>query len=237
MSVPLPDLHIDYPEADGQPMAESDFQRKPLIHAVEALGVHFQDRPDVYVSGNLFLYYEQGNPRAVVAPDVLVVIGADKHDRRSYLLWQEPKAPDFVLEITSNSTRSEDQGVKRGLYAYLGIREYWQYDPTGDYLTPPLQGLFLEGENYRRIPAGVSAGGVLALHSEVLGLELRLENGELRFYDPAGRKLLTHGESERARHLAEEQVRREKSAREAAEARLAELEKRLKVLQSRSGDN
>lgn len=70
----------------------------------------------------------------------------------------------------------------------------------------------------------------------MLGLELRLENGELRFYDPKGRKLLTHGESERARHSAEEQARREKSAREAAEARLAELEERLTALQSGTGN-
>lgn len=124
---------IDYPDSDGQPMAESDFQRTPLIYAVESLRIYFQDRADVYVSGNLFLYYEPGNPRAVVAPDVFVVIGAPRHDRASYKLWEEPKGPDFVLEITSRSTYTEDQGVKRGVYALLGVREYWQYDPTGDF--------------------------------------------------------------------------------------------------------
>ena len=132
-------MTIDYPSADGLPLAESDFQRHPLIYAVEALRVHFQRRADVYVSGNLFLYYEEGNPQAVVAPDVFVVIGAEKRDRPSYLLWREPKAPDFVLEITSRSTRSADQGAKRGIYAFLEVGEYWQYDPTGDYLRPPLR--------------------------------------------------------------------------------------------------
>src|SRR5215831_8651264 len=103
---------VDYPDTDGLPMAESDFQRKPLTYGVEALDIYFQDRPDVYVSGNLFIYYEEGNPQASIAPDVFVVFGASKRDRASYLLWNEPKAPDFVLEITSRHTRREDQETK-----------------------------------------------------------------------------------------------------------------------------
>jgi Uma2 family endonuclease len=114
---------ITYPSEDGQPMAESDFQRTSMTYAIEALRIYFRERPDVYVSGNLLLYYEQGNPRAAVAPDVFVVLGASKQDRSSYPLWEEPKAPDFVLEITSKSTRGEDQGAKRGLYGYPGVRE------------------------------------------------------------------------------------------------------------------
>ena len=58
---------IEYPSSDGQLMAESDFQRKPLTYGVEALDLYFQDRPDVYVSGNLFIYYEEGNPQASIA--------------------------------------------------------------------------------------------------------------------------------------------------------------------------
>lgn len=235
-----PMLPVDYPSSDGMPMAESDFQRKPLIYAVEALSTYFQDRDDIYVSGNLFIYYEEGNPQAAVAPDVFVVIGAVKHDRLSYRLWQEPKAPDFVLEITSRSTRSADQGTKRGLYAFLGVREYWQYDPTGDYLLPPLQGLVLRQGNYEPLPATTLADGILTLYSAVLGLELRIEQQELRFYDPAsGRQLLTYPEAEQARREAEqarqeaEQARQhEHAARQEAEARLAELQARLQALEA-----
>ena len=72
---------VDYPSSDGQPMAETDHQRTPLTYAVDRLRHHFRDRPDVYVSGNLFIYYQKGNPRAVVAPDVFVVLGADNADR------------------------------------------------------------------------------------------------------------------------------------------------------------
>ena len=93
------------PSSDGKPMAETDHQRTPLTYAVEALRCHFQDRADVYVSGNLFIYYREGDPQAVVAPDVFVVLGADSADRSIYCLWEEPKGPDFVLEITSRSAR------------------------------------------------------------------------------------------------------------------------------------
>jgi hypothetical protein len=177
----------------------------------------------------------------VVVPDVFVAIGAPKRDRFSYMLWTELKGPDFVLEITSRSTRSEDQGSKRGIYAFLEIREYWQYDPTGDYLMPPLQGFRLVDKNYQPLPAGIAENGELSLHSDVLGLDLRLENNKLRFYDPVtGRKLLSYQEiaqarqeAEQARRAAEEQAHSEATARQAAEARVAELEARLKHLEEK----
>ena len=141
LSAPLaPAAAIDYPSSDGKPMAESDSQRKPLTYAVDCLGYYFRNHPDVYVSGNLLIYYEEGT-RARVAPDVF---GAGKEERASYLLWKEPKAPDFVLEIASPGTWRDDQTWKRELYRRLGVGEYWQYDPTRNYLQPPLQGLELE---------------------------------------------------------------------------------------------
>jgi Uma2 family endonuclease len=229
-----PTRPIEYPSSDGLPMAESDFQRKPLTYAVEALDLYFQDRPDVYVSGNLFIYYEEGNPEAVVAPDVFVVFGAPKRDRSTYLLWHEPKAPDFVLEITSRSTRSKDQGAKRGIYAFLGVREYVQYDPTQDYLTPPLKGSRLVGDNYEAMPLTALPDGAMILYSAVLGLDLRLDHGALHFVDPVSRQpLLTYREAELARRAAEERARQEAMARAAAEVRIAELEAQLRALQSK----
>ncbi len=134
---------IDYPSSDGKPMTEGEAQFLPLTYAALALREHFDQRDDVYVGANMFLYYEENNPRAVVAPDVFVVIGAPKRVRDSYLLWNEPKGPDFVLEITSRITRREDQGRKKRVYASLGIGEYFLFDPTGDYLRPRLQGFVL----------------------------------------------------------------------------------------------
>ena len=189
----------------------------------------------MYVSGDLFIYYEEGDPQVRVAPDVFVVFGVSNENRPSYFIWKEGKTPDFVLEITSRSTVSVDQGAKRGIYAYLGVTEYFQYDPTGDYLLPSLRGLRLSGENYAPISTTMTAEGGIIIPSRVLGLELRLDESGLRFYDPvSGQKLLTHQEAETARleeqaaRLEAEAARREEqAARLKAEARIAELEAEL----------
>ena len=182
---------VEYPCSDGQPMAETEFQLIPLIEAISALRSHFAARDDVYVVGNMFLYYEEGNPRAVVAPDLFAVVGAPKHWRHTYKLWEEPKAPDFVLEVTSRSTRTVDRGRKRKIYASLGVREYWMFDPTGDWLAPRLQGLRLHEGEYRPLPSVATVDGGLLVHSEALGLDVRIEAGAvLRFHDPVtGRDL------------------------------------------------
>ena len=233
---------IEYPDSDGQPMAESEFQFNPILYVVGALRNHFQDRDDVYVVGNLLLYYEQGNPSASVSPDVFAVLGAPNHPRSSYLLWQEPKAPDWVLEVTSRSTRQVDQGRKRDLYARLGVLEYWQYDPTGDCLDPPLQGFALSEGRYEASLALQEVEGASSAYSPALGLNLRLDAGVLRFHDPlTDEYLLTHLEENKARQ-AEAQARREaegrllesEQARQAAEARLAELEARIQALRQAS---
>ena len=215
---------LDYPSTDGKPLAEGDFQATPLIYAREALRDHFRHRDDVYVAANLLIYYQEGT-RASVAPDVFVVIGAPNRDRMSYRLWDEPKGPDFVLEVTSRSTRPEDQGPKRELYRELRVAEYWRYDPTGDYLRPQLQGERLSGGEYRALPMAELEEGTLALTSGVLGLELRVTERGLRFRDPAtGEDLLSHAEhragrerERQARQRAEQDRQRERQGRQRAE--------------------
>ena len=225
-------VEIDYPATDGEPMAETDAQGIPLMYAVTGLRDYFRHRPDVYVSGNLLIYYEAGNLDASVAPDVFVVRGVPNHMRPTYRIWEEGKGPDFVLEITSRHTRANDQGPKRELYRRLGVWEYWQYDPTGDYLEPRLQGLELHGGEYRRLVPSWLADGTQVTYSAVLELELRIEGGELRFRDPlSGERVRTLSESndqrrraEHERQRAEQERRQEAEARRAAEARVAELE-------------
>ncbi|MCE2476153.1 MAG: Uma2 family endonuclease [Alphaproteobacteria bacterium] len=213
-AVPAP---VDYPCSDGKPLAESDFQLKPLVYAITALQTHFLDRAQVYVAGDMFVYFKEGDPGAVVAPDVFVVLGAPKHMRSSYKLWEEPKAPDFVLEVTSRSTRAEDEGRKREVYASLGVAEYWLFDPTGDWLAPRLQGFRLRAGGCRALQGVALAGGGLGVHSEALGLDVRHdEDGRLRFHDPAS------GEDLPAHEEMREQVEQEIGARRAAEARLGE---------------
>ena len=230
VSVEYIPVQIDYPDEDGKPMAEGDIQCSYLTYARNVLRIYFQNRPDVYVAGNLFIYYEQGNPESVVAPDVFVVFGVDNKDRRSYKTWEEQdKTPDFVLEITSKTTRTKDQGAKKGIYAFLGVREYFQYDPTGDYLNPQLQGLRLADGNYFPVATNTLPDG-MSLLSEVLGLELQVKAGEMRFYDAAtGQKLLSHEEEAAARQEAE-------AARQEAEAARQEAEERAERLAAKLGE-
>ena len=235
----LPPAAIEYPSGDGKPMAENDAQLAAMLYAIGALRVHFEAREDVYVSGDLLLYYQEGNPQVSVAPDVFVVFGVEDRMRQRYLVWKEGKAPDFVLEVASKSTWREDLGPKRDLYARLGVKEYWQYDPTGEYFTPVLQGLRLAGGAYVRQLAVTSPDGALTLTSETLELELRAQGGEMRFRDPVtGQTLLSYSETvaarreeaaarrteAAARRAAESRAEREAAARQAAEARVAELE-------------
>ena len=203
-----------YPSSDGLPLAENDWQLKAIHDAFGVLDFRYLDRPDVYVSADLLIYYEEGNPRKSVAPDVFVVFGAAKHNRMVYKLWEEPKAPDFVLEVASKNTWEQDLGRKRSLYAELGVREYWLFDPKNEYFDPALQGLRLRDGLYHPLPALVE-NGARTIRSRVLGLDLCVENQVLRFREPANGEYL--------HNLAEANA-----ARLAAEARVAELEARLK---------
>lgn len=197
-----PPRYIYYPESDGKPMAETDTHINQLIYLREALNDYFRDDPNVYVAGNLFVYYEEGDPSQVVAPDVFVVKGVPKRDRRIYQVWKEDKAPDVVFELTSRATRREDMGPKKGIYEMLGVEEYFIFDPLREYLEPPLVGFRLTDWGYRRIEEE-------PLVSRVLGLELRVEGEMLRLVDPqTGEKLLTPLEAQEARRQAEAEVER-----------------------------
>lgn len=191
-----------YPESDGEPTAETDTHRLLMTDLIFTLEEWFRDDPQVYVSGNLLMYYVEGDPRKSVPPDVFVVRGVPKGKRRIYKVWEEGKAPDVVIEITSSSTRLEDVGPKKGLYAMLGVREYFLFDPLADYLRPRLRGFQLEGEEYRPMKDD-------PLVSEVLGLELRVEDDGLRLYRPdTGARLVTPEEEASARRALEEEIAR-----------------------------
>ena len=210
---------IEYPSSDGKPMAETPVHRDVMIDAIQILKRRYANRSDVYVSGDMLMYYEEGNPRKSVAPDVFVVLGASRdEDRDTYLLWREPKAPDFVLEVTSKSTRRNDRIAKHTLYESLGVAEYFLYDPKAEYLNPPLQGFGLRRGRYVPLEAMPSPDGAPVLYSEVLGLSLHARARALRLRDPAtGEDLLTSEE--------------ESAARRAAEAENAELRARLRELE------
>lgn len=218
-----------YPERDGKPMGETDIHRQAITDTIATIADFFRDRTDVYVAGDLLVYYEEGNPAAVVVPDVFVVQGVANHLRRTYKLWDEHVAPVVVFEISSKSTRLEDQGNKRVLYSALGVTEYFLFDPLAEYLRPPLQGFQLVEDDYVRLTP--EADGSLV--SQALGLRLQRETSRLRLIDlTSGERLLWPDEVATARRVAEQRLEAEAAARRLLEQRLAAAEAEMTQLRA-----
>ncbi len=211
-----------YPTGDGKPMAEDVLHRKLMAYCCDALEFYFAARPDVLVAGNDFVYYEEGNPKARVSPDCYVVMGIEpKGVRHFYKLWEDNGiAPCVVIELTSRKTQKEDVSVKRPLYEQvLRVAEYFQFDPTGDYLSPRLQGQRLVNGVYQPIELRDDR-----MTSEQLGLELVVEGETLRLYDPASGKFLpTYAQAE-AQRLQEMQRAEQETKRAESEAQRAQQE-------------
>ena len=206
---------IVYPETDGMPLPDGEYQAPIYVRIHSMLRSHFKDIPGAHVNGNTFIYYIEGNPRRSVSPDCYVVFGLSEvaleslsiRGNNTYLLWEVGKAPDFILEIGSESTARVDLGRKRDLYADLGVSEYWRYDASGgDFYGEALVGERLVDSEYRRLEVRHEEDGRLWGHSDALKLDLWWIDGDLRFWEQA--------DAERARA-------------DAAEARLAEMEAEL----------
>jgi Uma2 family endonuclease len=229
----------DYPDSDGRPVGETPLHFDNLTYLVQILRFRYERDPQVYVAGNMFIYYVPGNRLRHVSPDVFVVFGIPKSttpERRRYLVWEERKAPDVVFEMTSESTREEDIDDKMVIYRDLGVREYFLFDPYEEYLDPPLQGYrLIEGE-YQPIEAVAGR-----LPSSVLGLHVESSEGFLRLYDPATQTwLLTPPEehqalleAEAARQQAETARQQEEEARRRAETEILRLRQELEDLRRR----
>ncbi len=203
-------IEIEYPESDGKPMGETDWHRDWIIRLIDMLQQRYRGQ-HVYVTGDLLLYYEEGNPKRFLVPDVFVVLNHQPGMRRIYKLWEEGKPPNAVIEVTSRRTKHQDANAKPQKYAAIGVGEYFLFDPTNDYLRPPLRGYRLTDEGYVPIEPDATGG----LICEQLSLRLYLEAGELVIYDlETGKPLLTEAGAERA-------------AREAAEAEVQRLRKLL----------
>ena len=212
---------LDYPTSDGRPMAETDWHRILMVALIDTLIEFFKAVPRVYVSGNLLVFYEEGNKRKHLAPDVFVARGVAKRKRPNYLIWREGKPPEVVIELTSSTTRKEDITKKFALYRdVLKVKEYFLFDPFEDYLDPPFQGNRLHKGEY--VPIEPVDG---RLPSQVLGLHLERAGSDLRLWNAVtGQCLLTPQE---AREQAEEATRQAEEAAQRAEeaARQAQAER------------
>ena len=173
-------------------------------------------------------------------PDLLVAfdVDPDAFERsNAYVIEEQGKPPDFVLEIASPSSRRRDLVTKRAAYANLKIPEYWRFDELAKRRPRKLAGDRLEGNEYRPLPTELLPDGVVQGYSPVLDLHLRWEEGELRWYDPAtGRPIASLAEEraradaeQGARLMAEQRARTERGGRILAEER-ARTERGTRIL-------
>ena len=227
-----------YPESDGKPMADTDLHIKWILWTRQVLEWCFEQRPDVYISGNIMMYDIEGPLRTAVSPDILVAFGIGKKERRTYKVWEEGKAPDFVMEFSSKRTYQNDLDGKVSHYASMGIPEYFLYDVDRRYLPSPLMGFRLVEDTYMQVSSTVDEG----LHSEVLNLNFHLLDDGFGLFDPIAKQWLqtsAEAATERAQqaeervHQVEERVQQEVEARQEAEAEVTRLQEeiaRLKAL-------
>jgi len=232
MATGTPTISIEYPSGDGKPMAETWLHIRAIMWLHQALEDFFRDRPDAFIASDLFWYWEERNPSACMAPDVMVVLGVvprDPRERRSFYSWEEGGAiPSVVFEMASQNTWREDVGEKYHRYESLGVREYFLFDPEGLYLVPALQGYRLNGTAYRRLRQN-------ELESE-LGFSLRVEYTMLRLIDTRTQQpVLTRAEAiEVAQRRADSLQSEARSERQRADLLQSEVE-RLKALLQKYG--
>lgn len=232
--VPGAKAEIEYPTGDSRPVGETPLHFKNLANSVQVLDRHFAGAPLVYVSGNMFVYYEKGNRRKHVSPDVFVAVGVPKDKPRdAYFNWEEAHGLDFVIELTSKSTQEEDLDDKFEIYRdEIQVPEYFLFDPKGEYLDPPLQGYVLRGGEYVRLEMLEGR-----LPSEVLGLHLERDDVWLRFYNPATGLWLPTPEEREAELEAESARADAERERAEAERERADAERERLAAELRSSSN
>ena len=228
---PGPDeLRLPYDE----PVPRTTRQAVAIVDCFDSLQRHWRGRLDVFVGADQFLYWDPayvpgqkgGNPP--MTPDVYVAFGVANRHRNSYVAWEEGKPPDFVLEVASPTSRKRDAREKPGVYAKIGVPEFFLYDPEGK-LTPALSGFALREGAYRPLPEERFPQGAVGVRSKVLGLCLCVRppapgreplDGSLCWYDPAAGAFLP------TRHELADDKRQ-------AEAKVAALEAQLEKLRRR----
>jgi len=219
-------IPIDYPTTDGKPMAETPLHMRVMWDLIQMLIAWFSSDSMVYVWGNMFLYYEEGDASKNVSPDVMVIKGVAKDKfRDTFKVWEEGgKTPNAIIEVTSKGTSENDEVDKFHLYQdVLRVEEYFLFDPRAEYLKPPLKGFRLVKGKYQPIKA-VSG----RLPSKVLGLHLERNGQELRLYDPRTGVWLPTPAEARTRAEAERVEAAEACAR--AEAEVERLRRELDSL-------
>jgi Uma2 family endonuclease len=200
---------IIYPESDGQPLADNTIQFRLIVTIQGGIDTLFIDNPNVFVAGDLFWYPVEGEPGIRQAPDVMVVRGRPRGDRRSYKQWEEENIPpQVVFEIVSKSnSKKELEGAKRQFYERYGVEEYYIFNPDKGIL----KGWRRDGELLEPIPT------MLGWISPGLGIRFEVVAGELQLYRPDGERLASYVEIVQQRELERQRAEQERQRAEQAE--------------------
>ena len=209
-----------------EPMGEAIIHLFSFVRIIELLSRWFGElERKATVFGDVMVYYrDEHGEVASLAPDICVVFDVDPervNEERSYFIERVGKVPALVMEIASDKTARRDMYQKPAIYAHIGIPEYWMVDPTGgDHYGSPLKALRLVDSAYEEIELTTLADGSVRAFSDVLDLELRWENADLRFFNPAsGQYLRTPKEIQADERAAQARAR----DLEAENARLREM--------------
>uniref|UniRef100_B8HQS7 Putative restriction endonuclease domain-containing protein n=1 Tax=Cyanothece sp. (strain PCC 7425 / ATCC 29141) TaxID=395961 RepID=B8HQS7_CYAP4 len=218
-----PPLEPVYPCGDGEPVVETFDHLYALLITLEVLRQYLVGE-QATVLGNQYLYYAQGFPRLRTAPDVMVIFNVEPGGRDNYKIWEEGQVPSVIFEMTSASTRDQDQGFKRTLYEQLGVQEYWQFDPKGEWIAEQLRGYRLQN-TIEPAYAPITDG-----QSQPLQLRLQVEGRLIAFYRlDTGEKLLIPEELAIAlrteQQRAEIEYQRAETERKRSEELAAQLER------------
>jgi len=196
-----------YPESDGKPLSDNTVQFRLITTLQGGIDALFADDPNVFVAGDLLWYPVEAveGVSKSQAPDVMVVFGRPKGDRRSYKQFlEEDIAPQVVFEILSKSNTKAEMDTKFNFYERYGVEEYYLYDPATNLLKGWLQ------QNKQLIAIGNMEGW----SSPRLGCRLETANGSLELYRPDGQRMETYVETSKR---AEQQQQRAKQQQQRAE--------------------
>lgn len=212
---------IIYPSSDGQPMADSTIQYQWITTIKGGCDALFKDDPNVFVAGDLLWYPVEGKNTICQAPDVMVVFGVPKGDRRSYIQFRENNIPpQVVFEIRSFSDSQIKMDKKVAFYNRYGVEEYYLYDPDNQELSgwQRIEGLL---EVIEPISGWISPR---------LGVRLELTETGLELYRPDGQKFLSYLEMEQQRKLAAQRAEQEAQRAEQESQRAERLAAKLREL-------
>ena len=223
------DYSDDFYYPDPEPKRPESMLQAPVIEECgHILRNHFSSQQYVHIDTGADVYYNrQDRIRGKVGPDLYIAFGVEAGEvlrRRNYLVWEAGKPPDFALEVASESTHEVDTESKPGIYARIGIGEYWRFDSTGGQLYGyPLAGDMLSDGVYQPIGLTTEPGGTVWGYSPALDLCLCAQERRLRFYDRKTSRYLNNLAEEQAAHRAEREAHRRTA--EELQAALDELER------------